>query len=173
MGRSETAFSVVIIWFTAVFIFSACKLIRSKIGRVLLFHAHSPERGNSFSKPGKNRSLKIQLSPLVRPCFETEKARRKIAFSLRFEAEKPSAQNWSVGVFSRASLALRSETDSLTEPAKQRYRRFSFCHDTFPIQQNKTPLITQPQPGFSLPCLPNCANRQNRCFRFRYCIFSV
>lgn len=149
MGRSETAFSVVIIWFTAVFIFSACKLIRSKIGRVLLFHAHSPERGNSFSKPGKNRSLKIQLSPLVRPCFK---------------AEKTPAQNWSVGLFSRASLALRSETDSRIEPAKQRYKRFSFCHDTFLIQQNKTrqeakqnPLITQPEPGFPLPCFsPVC-----------------
>ena len=36
-----------------------------------------------ISNPG-NRLLKIQYSPLVRPCFETEKARLKIAFSLRF-----------------------------------------------------------------------------------------
>ena len=56
-------------------------------------------------------------------------------------------------------LTLRSETDSLTEPAKQRYKRFSFCHDTFyPAKQN------QPEPGFSLPCLPNWANWQNAFF---------
>ena len=126
-----------------------------------MFHAHSPERGNSFSKPGKNRSLKIQLSPLVRPCFK---------------AEKTPAQNWSVGLFSRASLALRSETDSRIEPAKQRYKRFSFCHDTFLIQQNKTrqeakqnPLITQPEPDSRFPVFHLFVKngiRQNRLFLF-------
>ena len=146
MGRSETAFSVVIIWFTAVFIFSACKLIRSKIGRVLLLHAHSPERGNSFSKPGKNRSLKIQLSPLVRPCFK---------------AEKTPAQNWSVGLFSRASIRNR-QPHRTGKTALQAL--FILPWYSFLIQQNKTrqeakqnPLITQPEPGFPLPCFsPVC-----------------
>ncbi len=62
--------------------------------------------------------------------------------------------------FSRASLALRSKTDGLTKPAKQRHRHLSFCHDicSYPAKQN------QPEPGFSLSCLPNCANPQNAFF---------
>ena len=47
---------------------------------------HTTERlyWSDFKSGRVNRLLKIQYSPLVRPCFETEKARLKIAFSLRF-----------------------------------------------------------------------------------------
>lgn len=64
----------------------------------------------------RNRKSPAQncVFPSLRLCFEAENNRLKI---------KP------VSVFSLGSLLLRSETDSLTEPAKQRYRRFSFCLD--------------------------------------------
>ena len=92
---------------------------------------HTTERlyWSDFKSGRVNRLLKIQYSPLVRPCFETEKARLKIAFSLRF-------------VF-----ASKQKTDSLTEPAKQRYRRFSFGCDSFTIQRNKT----NQNPDFRFP----------------------
>ena len=77
-----------------------------------------------FSKSGKSRLLKIQYSPLVRPCFEAENNQRKIGRSMCF-------------------LSLRSETDRLTEPAKQRYRHFSFCPDISPYPAKQNPRGTR------------------------------
>ena len=145
-----------------------------------------------ISNPG-NRPLKIQYLLLVRPCFETEKVRLKIAFFLRFvfaskqkttgpkldwpgcfllvrscfKAEKTPAQNWAVGVFSLGSPLLRSETDSLTEPAKQRYRRFSFGCDSFPIQRNKT----QPEPRIFASLFAKLRKPTKRLFLFVRSLF--
>jgi hypothetical protein len=82
---------------------------------------------------------------------------------------KTSAQNWSVSVFSLGSLLLRSETYSLIEQAKQRHRRFSFCHDIPTIQRNKTPKDPAPVSLF----LPNCANWQNAVFIAGNAFFGV
>ena len=49
---------------------------------------------------------------------------------LRFEAKNSRSKIGLAGVFSLGSLLLRSKTNSLTEPAKQRYRCLSFCPDT-------------------------------------------
>lgn len=76
-----------------------------------------------ISNPG-NRLLKIQYSPLVHPCFEAKNSQSQIG---------PAR------VFSLGSSLLRSEIDSLTEPAKQRYKRFSFGCDSVSLSSETKP----------------------------------
>ena len=97
-----------------------------------ILHLGSPSGQPATENPGFALG-----SSLLRSRKSTAQNRVFPSLRLRFEAKNSRSKIGLAGVFSLCSLFVRSETDSLTEPTKQRYRRFSFGCDSFPIHEAK------------------------------------